>query len=192
MTITSKYSLFAIMAGWLLPVSALYAGTASQDVKLTVIFHSGSCDIRAPSSVSFSNGAPVMRDSIAKNKESVSFNVTIANCSGYLLKPSIKVYGNIVNIEGTPHFMDTDSTAKGYGILLSTLGNTAWSANTNLAQDTRTILAKDWPQVGSDNITTLNGDLTFTAKLACGSCTVGPNLHGGNLKSTVTFTLKYN
>lgn len=190
MNVMSGYSLVAIMAGWLLPVTALYAGTASQDVKFTATFIAGSCDITAPSSVAFNNGASVMRDSIAEGKESVNITLNLSNCNGYFLAPNISVSGDTVDIQSKRYFMDSSSTTKGYGILLSTLGNAAWSANSNIAQN-KVINAKSWPKEGTEQVTTLNGNLALTAKLVCGSCTAGPNLHGGDFKSTVTFTFKY-
>lgn len=190
MTITLKFSLLAFISGLLLPVTTLHAGTASQDVKFKATFYGGGCEISVPAAYQFNNGVPITHDSIVVNSESLEILLNVSNCDGYFMQPKITVSGTKSNMQGTQLFADTSSTSKGYGILLSTAGNTGWSASSNLAQNA-VINAKNWPAAGSSTVASLNGDLKLNAKLTCGACTIGPTLYGGNLKSTLTFTIAY-
>lgn len=191
MTITLKFSLLTFMTGLLLPMAELHAGTASQDVKFLATVYGGGCDISVPPNFKFNNGDPVMRDSVAAGNESLEIPLTISKCDGYFMKPKIMVSGTSSSMQGTQLFADASSSAKGYGILLSTAGNSGWSENTNLAES-GVVDAKNWPSGGTNSVIGLNGNLTFNAKLSCGACASNANLNGGILTSTVTFTFAYN
>lgn len=194
MTITLKSSLLTVIIGLLLPVAQVQAGSASQDINFTATFYGGSCDVVTPNQVTYNNGDPVSNDTIPNNEQNSAFTLTLSNCTGYFMAPKISVTGDTIKANNNEElYADASSTTKGYGVRLSTPGNSVFNANTNTARlGNNLITAKNWPVAGSDNVATLNRPLTFNAVLACGTCVGGANLHGGNLAATVTFTFLYN
>lgn len=191
MTVIYQPYLLTLIIGLLLPTSQLQAaGSIEQDIQFTATFYGGSCDITAPATVTYNQGI-VPQDTIPGEQQRSDLLLNLSNCQGYFMKPSITVAGATQLINGKTLFVNNSSTTTGYGILLTTSGNTAFSANSNLASD-KVIAAKTWPADGSDSVSSLNGDLLLNAILSCGSCSPAANLRGGVLTSTITFTFAYN
>nr|WP_314266662.1 fimbrial protein [uncultured Moellerella sp.] len=168
---------------------AFAADTATTEFKATIV--GGTCDITVPSTVIINNGDPIPSEDISMgNSNEEDFNLILAGCNGYGLTPSITLEGDVVNDSGKDLFVSTTSTTKGYGILLSTLGNLNFKANENLATN-KQISAQDkaWD---STMASTLNGTIPLKASVSCGDCIAGPELQGGELAATVTFKFIYN
>ncbi len=187
---TAKFSLFLIITGLFFLVTNVRAGSDSQVINFTATFYGGSCEITAPAELPYNNGVPIPDDTIGGEKQYQSFLLTLTNCEGYFVTPRISVTGNTIIASGISLFADPSSTTKGYGIRLATEGNSRFEANSNTASN-NIINAKSLPTGGSDNTNTLNGSLEFNAYLSCGACNQGPDLRGGELKSTVTFKFLY-
>lgn len=89
-------------------------------------------------------------------------------------------------------YADASSTTKGYGVRLSTPGNTIFNENDNTAKPGNEVITiKGWPSGGTSDAERLNSTLNFNAVLACGTCTAGDNLQNGELIATVTFSFLY-
>lgn len=168
---------------------AFAADTARTEFKAIIV--GGACDITVKSTVIINNGDPIPSEDISMgNSSEEDFNLILAGCNGYGLTPSITLEGDVVNDSGKELFVSTTSTTKGYGILLSTLGNLNFKANDNLAAN-KQISAQDkaWD---STMASTLNGTIPLKASVSCGDCIAGPELQGGELAATVTFKFIYN
>jgi len=190
MTLIYKRSLLTLIIGLLLPASQLQAaGSAKQDIQFTATFYGGSCDITAPATVTYNQGV-VPQDTIPGENVRSDLLLNLSNCQGYFMKPSITVAGETQLINGKTLFANSSSTTMGYGVLLTTSGNTAFAANSNVATN-KVITTKTWPAVGSENVASLNGNLLLNAILSCGSCQPA-NVRGGVLTSNLTFTFVYN
>lgn len=179
------------LSALMMSLSAGAAQTASTEFSATIAFE-GACDITAPTQVEFNNGNDVLPSDIESGAATAikTFDLTLAGCKGIGLTPKITVAGQSNAATGETLFLDsgTASGATGYGILLSTVGNTNFKANPNLAA-TKTISASDdWDVL--TNITALDGTIPMTAKISCGDCEAEGRL-GGALKSNVTFEFKY-
>lgn len=191
MTAIYKLSWLTIITGLLLPVSQLQAaGSTRQDILFTATFYGGGCDITAPATVTFNQGIVPQAD-IPGEQQRSDVMLNLSNCQGYFMTPSITITGETQPINGKTLFVNSSSTTTGYGILLTTAGNTAFSTNSNLASD-KVITTKTWPVNGSDSVASLNGDLLLNAILSCGSCLPATSLRGGVLTSNLTFTFMYN
>jgi len=169
------------------------ADSATTTFNFTAMFVGGSCDISAPPSIKFNNGSPFssreIEERVAATNESIE--LTLSNCAGWGLTPSIRVSGSQTSDFGEPLFRNAGGPmdAKGYGILLATEGNGTLNANPNLAAN-GTILAKeDWST--DTQLSTLNNTrIPMTATLTCGECNYALR-QGGDLKATVTFDFVY-
>lgn len=191
MTVIDKLSWLTAVMGLLLPAFQLQAaGSRQQDIQFTATFYGGSCDISAPATLTYNQGI-VPQDSIPGEQQRSDLQLNLSNCQGYFMKPNITVAGETQLINGKTLFVNSSSTTTGYGILLTTSGNTAFSANNNLASD-KVIAASNWPTEGSESVSSLNGNLLLNAILSCGSCLPAADLRGGILTSTLTFTFAYN
>ena len=192
MKINTLYNALALTAG-LLPAAfqTAEAGSLTQTINFNATFYGGSCEITAPAQLPYNNGNPIPDDSIKGAPYKHDFDVTLANCQGYFMTPRITVTGNTTPTpNGVKVFADASSTTKGYGVQMSTNGNTNFNANSNAAIN-NVISARSWPAAGSDNAASLNGPLRFRATLSCGTCTAGSNLRNGELIATVTFSFLY-
>lgn len=188
-----KLSLFSVIVGLLLPAGGLQAGSASTTVLFSAFFYGGSCDVTVPGTVTYNNGAPLPYDEIPGNKQTSQFALTLSGCHGYFLAPKIAVKGNAFIADNNESlYADASSTAKGYGIRLSTPGNAIFNANDNTAKPgSEVITIRTWPSNGTSDTERLNSTLNFDAVLACGTCTAGDNLQNGELTATVTFSFLY-
>ena len=188
-----KLSLFSVIVGLLLPAGELQAGSASTTVSFSAFFYGGSCDVIVPGTVTYNNGAPLPYDEIPGNKQTSQFTLTLSGCQGYFLAPKIAVKGNTFIADNNEQlYADASSTAKGYGVRLSTPGNAIFNANDNIAKSGNGVITiKTWPSNGTSDVARLNSSLNFNAILACGTCTTGDNLQNGELTATVTFSFLY-
>lgn len=191
MTIITKLSWILFTGGLLLPVSLTQAaGRVEQDIQFVATFYGGGCDITAPATVTFNQGIVAQAD-IPGEQQRSDVMLNLSNCQGYFMKPNITITGETQSINGKTLFANNNSTTTGYGILLTTAGNTQFSANGDIATN-KVITTKTWPETGSDSVGSLNGDLLLNAILSCGSCLPASNLRGGVLTSNLTFTFMYN
>lgn len=188
-----KLSFFSVIVGLLLPAGELQAGSASTTLSFSAFFYGGSCDVTVPSTITYNNGAPLPYDEIPNNKQSRQFTLTLSGCQGYFLTPRIAVKGNTFTADNNERlYTDASSTTKGYGVKLSTPGNTVFNANDNTAKPGNEVITiKTWPSGGTSDVARLNSSLNFNAVLACGTCTASDNLQNGELTATVTFSFLY-
>lgn len=187
--IAGASALFGLSA-LVMSLSAGAATTASTEFSATIAFE-GACDISAPSTVVFNNGDDVLPSEIESSMAAAeeTFNVTLANCAGVNVTPKITIAGQSNANTGETLFLDAAaSDATGYGILLSTVGNENFKANTNLAAVKTLSVIDDWDL--DTNLTALNGTIPMIAKISCGDCETDGRL-GGELKSNVTFEFAY-
>lgn len=176
----------ALMAWW----SMAMAGTDSSTINFSAVFVGGSCDISTSSAeIVFGGGQPIAPADIINAPPQVSFDLTLANCTGAGLTPKITITGNSTTLFGPALFRSPmpDSASDGYGILLSTLGNGSFNANANLAQ-TKRISAKSWDT--ATDLATLDPTLPITATLTCGNCDYSGR-RSGDLIASVTFDFVY-
>ncbi|VEB63010.1 P pilus assembly protein, pilin FimA [Providencia rustigianii] len=162
-----------------------------QPPKISASIVGGGCQITAPSTVSIRNGDLIPAEEITTTSDiSEPFDITILGCKGYGLTPSITIEGDSDSTSGKDLFVSTGSTSTGYGILLSTEGNTNFTANDNLATDKKiTALAtKEWSKTFAN---TLDGKIPLKAAVSCGTCTAN-DLQGGELTASLTFNFFYN
>lgn len=184
-------------AAALMGLSALFismtagaASTASTEFTATIAYE-GACDITAPANVSFNGGDAVLPslieagDAVAKKQ----FDLTLANCQGLGLTPKITLTGTSNTDTGTALFADAASTSTGYGILLATVGDDNFKANTNLAANKTIVASDDWDATGT-SLTALNGTIPMSATISCGDCDAEGRL-GGDLVANVTFNFLY-
>lgn len=186
-------SFFSAIIGLLLPVGELQAGSASTTVLFSAFFYGGSCEITVPSTVTYNNGAPLSDDVISNNQQNSQFTLTLSGCQGYFLIPKIAVKGNSFTADNNEQlYADASSTTKGYGVRLSTPGNTIFNPNDNTAKSGNEVISiKTWPSDGTNDVERLNSSLDFNAVLACGTCMTSDNLQNGELIATVTFSFLY-
>lgn len=169
--------------------SAMAATSATTTFNASIV--GGGCQITAPPTVAIHNGDLIPAEDITTTSDiSETFDLTILGCKGYGLTPSITVEGDTNNASGKDLFVGTGSTSTGYGILLSTDGNSNFNQSDNLATDKKiTALAtKEWNKTFAN---TLDGTLPLKATVSCGTCTAN-NLQGGELTASVTFNFFYN
>nr|WP_305071346.1 hypothetical protein [Providencia sp. wls1916] len=191
MTLTQK-SLYSL----LIP-TALYAASLGQSAiaatsattKISASIVGGGCQITAPSTVSIRNGDLIPAEEITTSDISETFDLTILGCKGYGLTPSITLEGDTDSASGEALFVSPGSTSTGYGILLSTAGNTNFEGSDNLATDKKitALTTKEWNKTFAS---TLNGTIPLKATVSCGTCTAN-NLQGGELTASLTFNFFY-
>lgn len=187
--IAGASALFGLSA-LMMSLSAGAATTASTEFSATIAFE-GACDISVLPTVVFNNGNDVLPSDIESGTAAAekTFDITLANCTGVNVTPKITIAGESNITTGETLFLDTAaSDATGYGILLSTTGNTNFQDNTNLAAEKRISVIEDWDL--ETNLTALNGTIPMLAKISCGDCAADGRL-GGTLKSNVTFEFAY-
>ncbi|WP_369308788.1 fimbrial protein [Providencia rettgeri] len=191
LTKKSLYSLLipTVFCAASLGQSAMAATTATTKISASIV--GGGCQISAPPTVAIRNGDLIPAEDITETSDiSETFDLTIADCKGYGLTPSITIEGDTDNTSGKALFVSAGSTSTGYGILLSTEGNTNFNENKNLATDKKiTALAtKEWSKTFAS---TLDGTIPLKATVSCGSCTAD-DLQGGELTASLTFNFFYN
>lgn len=169
----------------------VYADSVNATLNFTTTFVGGSCEISAPASIQFNDGNLLMSADI-ENKTAAtirSFYLTLSNCSGWGLKPSIRVTGNTTSDFGPPLFRDElgRANSNGYGVLLATTGNESFLGNNNLAKK-NIITASDWDPSAKLNVVDIS--LPIVATLTCGNCNYSGR-QGGDFKATVTFDFVY-
>lgn len=183
---------------WLLMMTGLfgvntvgYADSEIANLTFTAEFVGGGCSISVPDSIPFNHGNALFAADIEHGNAATTetFNLTLSECSGWGLTPSIKVSGQTTTEFGLPLYLNPPSTmaANGYGLLLSTAGNSTFAGNGNLAASP-TIVANNW-----DTTTELESVVTslpMTAQLSCGQCN-SAGRHGGVFNATVTFEFVY-
>lgn len=187
-----SFLMMAMMSAVGLSAPAL-AGTANATFNFTAMFVGGSCDITAPSSIKFNNGSPFSSREIEQRVAATNepFELTLSNCAGWGLTPSIKVSGSQTSDFGVPLFRNVGGPidAKGYGILLATEGNGIFNSNPNLAAN-GAILAKNNWSTDAQLSTVNNTKVPMIATLTCGDCNYALR-QGGDLSATVTFDFVY-
>ncbi|MTC46108.1 fimbrial protein [Providencia sp. wls1922] len=192
MTLTQK-SLYSL----LIP-TALYAASLGQSAmaatsattKISASIVGGGCQITAPSTVSIRNGDLIPAEDITTTSDiSETFDLTILGCKGYGLKPSITLEGDTNSDSGEALFVSAGSTSTGYGILLSTDGNSNFNQSDNLAtgKEIKPLTTTNWDKTFAS---TLEGKIPLKATVSCGTCTAD-NLQGGELTASLTFNFIY-
>lgn len=165
------------------------AGSDSAVINFSAVFIGGGCDISTSvPQIVFGGGDVIRPADIISSPPQETFDVVLSQCAGEGLTPKITVSGESVTLYGPVLFRNAaESASKGFGILLSTGGNSSFNANENLAQ-TKTISAKNW-NTGTQ-LSELNTTLPVTAVLTCGNCDYS-ELQGGDLIASVTFDFVY-
>lgn len=169
--------------------SPAVAGSDSALINFSAVFVGGGCDISTSvPQIVFGGGDAIRPADIISSPPQETFDVVLSQCAGEGLTPKITVSGESVTLYGPVLFRNAaESASKGYGILLSTGGNSSFNANANLAQ-TKTISAKNW-NTGTQ-LSELNTTLPVTAVLTCGNCDYSER-QGGDLIASVTFDFVY-
>ncbi|CAG9406666.1 fimbrial protein [Providencia alcalifaciens] len=193
MTLTkqSLYSLLIPTALYAVSLGQSAMAATSATTKISASIVGGGCQITAPPTVSIRNGDLIPAEDITTTSDiSETFDITILGCKGYGLTPSITIEGDTDSASGEDLFVSTGSTSTGYGILLSTAGNTNFEGSDNLATDKKiTALAtKEWDKTFAS---TLDGKVPLKATVSCGTCTAN-DLQGGELTASLTFNFFYN
>lgn len=167
------------------------AGTTSSNVKFSATFVGGSCEIVVPSSLQFNGGNMLMPADIKQQLPSTiqTFNLILNNCSGFGFAPMISVSGASTTDFGSALFRNIPvaTDANGYGVLLSTVGNRSFMANSNLAEHNN-IVAKDWN--ANMQLSSIDATIPMSAVLTCGDCNYSGK-RGGDFNATVTFDFVY-
>lgn len=166
------------------------AGSASGVINFSAVFVGGTCDISASvSEIIFGGGELIAPVDIVNAPPQTSFDLTLNNCSGSGLTPKITVTGDSTTLFGPALFRSPmpASASDGYGILLSTPGNSNFSGNENLAA-TKVILAKNWNV--NNELSGIDITLPVTATLTCGTCDYIYR-QSGDLIASVTFDFVY-
>lgn len=191
MTMRGSSRWLFLVAGLLGMNTVGYAGSASSVFNFSVMFVGGTCDISAPASVPFNGGNALLAADIVQGVAATTetFQLTLSQCAGWGLTPSIKVSGQTTSEFGPPLYLNPPGAmdANGYGLLLSTAGNSTFAPNANLAE-TPTILANNWAT--TTDLASVATSLPMTAQLSCGTCN-SPGRHGGAFSATVTFDFVY-
>lgn len=172
-------------------VQQAVAGSASSgEITFSARFVGGGCNISASvSEVVFGGGELIDPAEIISAPPQAEFDLTLSNCSGEGLLPKITVTGTSTTLFGPALFRSPmpASASDGYGILLSTTGNSSFNANTNLAA-TNVITAKNWNV--SSQLSGLDTTLPVVATLTCGTCDYSGR-QSGDMIASVTFDFVY-
>lgn len=171
----------------------MLAGTASTTFNFSAVFVGGGCEINAPSSIKFNDGNDLFAADIEQGgaKTTQKFDLTLNDCNGWGLTPTIKVSGETTHDFGSaPLFRDNGlglMDSNGYGVLLQTVGNPSFNSNDNLAAN-GAISNKDWST--ESQLNSIHTTLPMVAILTCGNCDY-EGRQGGQFKATVTFDFVY-
>jgi type 1 fimbria pilin len=163
----------------------------SATTKISASIVGGGCQITAPPTVAIRNGDLIPAEDITTTSDiSETFDLTILGCKGYGLEPSITIEGDTNSDSGEALFVSAGSTSTGYGILLSTDGNSNFNQSDNLATDKeiKALTTTNWDKTFAS---TLDGTIPLKATVSCGTCTAN-DLQGGELTASLTFNFFYN
>lgn len=166
------------------------AGSDSAVISFSAVFVGGSCDISTSvPEIVFGDGELIAPADIVSTPPQMAFDLILGNCNGEGLTPKITVTGESTTLFGPALFRSppAQNASDGYGILLSTVGNSSFSANSNFAV-TKLITAKNWDT--NTSLTDLDTRLPVTATLTCGTCDYSKR-RGGELIASVTFNFLY-
>lgn len=166
-------------------------------VNFSAIYAAATCTINAPPSVSFNQGTyaqGVPAAAIQGEAIQQSFNLGFSDCkntSTLSVTPFINVDGTVVTLNGEKLFSNNTGAsgeAVGYGVRLSTVGNTYFKAAENLAANNILSVTQ-----GTSVETINNQQLNMKAVLTCGQndCTDMTNRSGGSFTARVIFRLNY-
>lgn len=185
----TQKTLFTLLLPIVVSLAGFNQNVFAAETTTTISAHivGGSCNISVPATVPF--GEVQAADITSTSDISKPFDLTLTDCEGYGLTPSITVSGDVDQTSGTDLFLTAaTTTSKGYGILLSTNGNTNFDKNDNLAtNNVIKALGNDW---NTKMAKTLNGKIPLKAVLSCGDC-VANTLQGGELSAAITFNFVY-
>lgn len=187
----------SLIAGILLASCASPALSNQLTVNFRAVYTAATCTISVPTSVTFNQGdyaAGIPSTAIQGDNIQQSFNISFSDCqdsSARLGAPHITVSGNIVTLNGSPLFSDNNGAegqAVGYGVKLSTLGNSLFNSVSNLAEN-NVISSTQGTSVDSLN----NQQLPVKAVLSCGKDDCGDLTprNGGTFTANVIFRLSY-
>ena len=173
-------------------ISLAAGATPSANTQFSaIIAYEGACDIKTPATVIFNNGEAILPSQIEAGNEVAKedFSLVLSNCHGVKVTPKITITGESNTNSGKALFLDEKtSKAKGYGVLLATIGNSNFKINTNLAELKAISVSDNWD--ANNSLTTINGTIPMTATLTCGDCKADGRL-GGELVANVTFNFEY-
>lgn len=166
-------------------------------VNFSATYAAATCTIAAPTSVSFNQGpyaAGIPATAIQGETVQQAFNLSFSDCkniSALSATPKITVTGNVVTLNGEKLFSNNtgkSGEAIGYGLRLSSAGNTFFKAATNLAEN-NTLLTT----TGTSIVNLNNQQLGMKAVLTCGqdNCTDMTARSGGTFTARVIFRLSY-
>jgi len=166
-------------------------------VNFSAIYAAATCTITAPASVSFNQGTyaqGVPATAIQGEAVQQSFNLEFSDCkntSMLAVTPFINVDGTVVTLNGEKLFSNNtgeSGEAVGYGVRLSTAGNSYFNAAENLALN-NTLSVTQGTNIESIN----NQQLSMKAVLTCGQndCSDMTNRSGGAFTARVIFRLNY-
>ncbi|WP_195848306.1 MULTISPECIES: fimbrial-like protein [Providencia] len=165
-------------------------GSDSALINFSAVFVGGSCVIStSETQIIFGSGDLISPATIVSSPPQTSFNVVLSSCSGQGLTPKITISGESTVLYGPALFRDPMpvSASEGYGILLSTSGNSSFNSNENLAQN-KIISVKNWST--QTQLSDLDTILPVKAELTCGNCDYSGR-SSGDLQATVTFNFVY-
>lgn len=186
-----RYIIFFILIASASVVPQGIAATASSGTtNFTVTFGGGTCAMSASvSEIIFGGGELIAPSEIVNNPPQANFQLSLSQCSGLGLTPKIKISGQSTTLFGPALFRSPvpESASDGYGILLSTSGNTSFNANQNLAE-TKLITAKNWSS--NNQLSDIDASIPLTATLTCGNCNYSGR-RSGDLIASVTFDFVY-
>ncbi len=193
MTQTKKL-LYSLLIPTILYVAGLWqfamaASTATTEIRAIIV--GGGCQITVKPNVDIRNGALIPAGDITENSDiSETFDLSLKDCKGYGLTPSITIEGETASISEKELFVNSNSTSKGYGILLSTEGNDNFNKSDDLVKDKKitALTTKVWSETFAS---TLDGTIPLKATVSCGKCNAN-NLQGGELIASLTFNFVYN
>lgn len=189
-------ALLSIFGGILATSLSFNALSNEITVNFQALYTAPTCTIGAPASVSFNQGqyisgipaTAIQADNIQNN-----FELSFTDCSSPSLPavPKITVSGNTITANGIKLFSDNtdaDGETIGYGVKLSTPGNTLFSGISNLAES-GIITATSGTLVSTLN----NQKLPIKAVLTCGTdnCSSSASNRGGSFTANVIFRLSY-
>jgi len=195
--ILKKTSLLYFINGLLVSSVSFPVLSNQLTVNFQAVYTAATCSITAPPSISFNQGdyeAGIPSTAIEGENIQQVFNISFTDCqdtSATPGAPKITVSGNITTLNGMKLFSDntgSEGQAVGYGIKLSSSGNSLFNSASNLA-DNPVISATQGTTVVSLN----NQQLPVKAVLSCGadSCGEISPRHGGTLTARVIFRLSY-
>jgi len=182
----------------LIAASLITSAQANQiTVNFSATYTAATCTISAPASVSFNQGTHaqgVYSSDIQGEAIQQPFTLQFSDCnniSGVSALPSILVAGTVVTLNGEQLFSDNtgkSGEAIGYGVRLSTAGNSFFNTAENLAANN--ILSAP-PGTRVENLN--NQQLNMKAVLTCGQqdCADMTDRRGGELTARVIFRLRY-